>query len=147
MAYTQEIKSTISQKMLKIARLGWTYTRDHLSDSKLSFVQYRVCEAIYSEPEASQDDVARRLGMDKSSVAKLVFKLIELGYVERAVNPRDRRQYKLYLTERGVEKTEEFLHLLIEWEESVFGAVGPAAYEECQKNLTMVLDLALQMEE
>ena len=145
MSKTTAAKTTISQKMLKIGRMGWTYTRDHLDDPKLSNVQYRVCAAIHTDPDLSQDDVAKSLGMDKSSVAKLVFKLIKLGYVEREINPEDRRQYKLRLTEEGVAKTEEFLDLLNNWEKTVFAAIGPNSYEACQKDLARFLEIAEAM--
>ena len=80
--------------------------------------------------------------MDKSSVAKLVFKLIELGYVERTINPEDRRQYMLRLTKDGNEKTKEFLDLLSSWEKDVFGNMGTAGYEECMRQMTMALEAA-----
>ncbi|MBE6128901.1 MAG: MarR family transcriptional regulator [Erysipelotrichaceae bacterium] len=120
----KNVKITVSQKMQKIGRMGIAYAKERVNDQELSTVQYKVCITIYNNPGLSQDAVARDLGMDKSSIAKLISKLMDEEIVRRDVNPRDRREYQLYLTEKGTAMTEEFLHYMFEWETSLCRNVG-----------------------
>ena len=101
----KNVKITVSQKMQKIGRMGIAYAKERVNDKELSTVQYKVCITIYNNPGLSQDAVARDLGMDKSSIAKLISKLMDEEIVRRDVNPRDRREYQLYLTEKGTAMT------------------------------------------
>lgn len=49
----------------------------------------------------SQVDLARRVGLDASSLVRLIDILEGRGLVERAADPRDRRARRLLLTEAG----------------------------------------------
>ena len=120
----KNVKITVSQKMMKIGRLGIAYSRARINNPELSTVQYKVCVTIYNNPGLSQDAVARDLGMDKSSIAKLISKLMEDDVVRRDVNPKDRREYMLYLTDKGLALTEEILHYLFEWEDNLCRNIG-----------------------
>lgn len=112
----KNVKTTVSQKMQKIGRLGIAYAKERVSSSDLSTVQYKVCVTIYNEPGLSQDAVSHELGMDKSSIAKLISKLMNDDIVQRATNPKDRREYQLYLTDKGLKITDEFVRSMFEWE-------------------------------
>ncbi len=112
----KSVKITVSQKMQKIGRLGIAYAKDRISSPELSTVQYKVCVTIYNEPGLSQDAVSHELGMDKSSIAKLISKLMHDDIVCRSTNPKDRREYQLYLTVKGKKITDEFVHYMFEWE-------------------------------
>jgi DNA-binding MarR family transcriptional regulator len=60
---------------------------------------------IYLEkhPGSSQDAMATYFVLDKCTVARSAKRLEDLGYITRRVNPDDRRQYGLDLTEKGRE--------------------------------------------
>lgn len=46
-------------------------------------------------------EAGRRLGVSKQAATKTVGKLVELGYVERAVDPGDARAVRITITRRG----------------------------------------------
>ena len=120
----KDFKITVSQKMAKIGRLGIAYARERINEPELSTVQYKVCVTIYNEPGLSQDAVSRELGMDKSSIAKLIAKLMTDDVVYRKTNPKDHREYQLYLTDKGQNLTQEFVNYLFEWEMTLCMNVG-----------------------
>jgi DNA-binding MarR family transcriptional regulator len=120
----KDVKMTISQKMQKIGRLGIAYAKERIQNPELSTVQYKVCITVFNNPGLSQDSVSRDLGMDKSSIAKLISKLMSIDVIYRKTNPKDRREYKLFLTEKGLSLTEEFLRFLFEWEARICENVG-----------------------
>lgn len=49
----------------------------------------------------TQQMLAEELRLDKSTTSRLVTQLIDRGWVEREVNPADRREFRLGLTEQG----------------------------------------------
>ena len=142
----KDFKITVSQKMAKIGRLGIAYARERIDDPKLSTVQYKVCVTIYNEPGLSQDAVSRELGMDKSSIAKLIAKLMSDDVVYRTTNPKDHREYQLYLTEKGQALTQEFVDYLFEWETNLCKNVG-VDHTLIHKQLASMLKAAEELAE
>ncbi|WP_333771322.1 MarR family winged helix-turn-helix transcriptional regulator, partial [Streptomyces sp. IBSBF 2435] len=72
------------------------------SDGAGSARDFQVLDAI-GEPGAaySQQDLGDRLGINRTTMVKLIDRFEAAGQVSRARNPDDRRSYVLALTERG----------------------------------------------
>lgn len=51
----------------------------------------------------TQDGITKRLGLDKSVIAKTVTKLEEIGYMIRTTNSKDKRTYDIRPTEKAWE--------------------------------------------
>ena len=49
----------------------------------------------------TQDEITKRLGLDKSVIAKTVNKLGETGFLIRTTNPKDKRTYDIQPTEKA----------------------------------------------
>ncbi len=49
----------------------------------------------------TQDDITKRLSLDKSVIAKTVTKLEELGFLVRTTNAKDKRTYGIQPTEKA----------------------------------------------
>ena len=133
-------RQTAVQKMGVVSRLAWEYAREKMDTDGLSNVQSKVCIAIYNDPGLSQDDVARVLGMDKSSIAKLIAKLMDGKYVTRQTNPQDRREYKLYLDERGEKATLELVSYLNEFQERFITSIRAELLDELNEVLNSILE-------
>lgn len=135
-------KRTIVEKMGLINRFAWNYAREKAVSSGLSNVQQKVCISIYYRPGLSQDDVAHELGMDKSSIAKLIAKLMAGGYVRRETNPGDRREYMLYLDDSGRASTEEFISCLKEFEQKFGVGAAEGSFADIDEYLDRILEAA-----
>ena len=135
-------RQTAVQKMGVVSRLAWEYAREKMDTDGLSNVQSKVCIAIYNDPGLSQDDVARVLGMDKSSIAKLIAKLMDGKYATRQTNSQDRREYKLYLDERGEKATLELVSYLNEFQERFITSIRPELLDELNDVLNSILEAA-----
>lgn len=66
--------------------------------------QGRVLALLGLKPEISQKDLTFLLGMRQQSVAELLMKLEEKGFIEREQATEDRRQMLVKLTEAGREE-------------------------------------------
>lgn len=51
----------------------------------------------------TQDEITKRLSLDKSVIAKTVNKLVERGFLTRSTNARDKRTYDISPTEKAWE--------------------------------------------
>jgi DNA-binding MarR family transcriptional regulator len=57
--------------------------------------------SIYKNDGISQQELSRRFSINKAMAARSVKKLYDLGYITRKSSKLDRREYGLYITERG----------------------------------------------
>jgi DNA-binding MarR family transcriptional regulator len=70
--------------------------------------QYQFLVRIKENPGINQKSLSSILLIDKTTTAKAVNKLVTKGYIDKKVNQLDKRNFKLYLTEKG-KKTCVFL--------------------------------------
>ena len=103
-------------KLSAITKNGWKYTRNRLTHPGLTNAAYDVCGIICLSGSTNQDNIARVLKMDKSSVAKVVNKCVNDGLIERKVNPSNRREYILTLTPVGQSIVQELIDTVEQWQ-------------------------------
>jgi DNA-binding MarR family transcriptional regulator len=63
--------------------------------------QYAVLKAVEASSEPSQTTLVEMTGIDRSTVADIVRRLVERGLVQRRRTRRDARMYALRLTAKG----------------------------------------------
>lgn len=59
----------------------------------------RVCE----NPGINQRDLSKLLKVDKTTTAKAIQKLINVGYIERKEEPSDKRMWRLYPLQKALD--------------------------------------------
>ena len=85
------------------------YRKSHIwlngacADFGLTAPQALVILIVCDFDGLTQDEITKRLSLDKSVIAKTVTKLISAGFLRRSTNPRDRRTYDIRPTERALE--------------------------------------------
>lgn len=63
--------------------------------------QFEVMKAVASAEEPSQTDLVERTGIDRSTLADIVRRLVERGFLTRRRTRRDARMYAVRLTTKG----------------------------------------------
>jgi DNA-binding MarR family transcriptional regulator len=84
-------------------------------------------------------DLAEAGGMRKPSMKELVDELIELGYVERLDDERDRRARRIVLTQQGHEIAVLARKTIEEIEKRYLGILGKRAYGSLRGSLNALL--------
>ncbi|MCB9419726.1 MAG: winged helix-turn-helix transcriptional regulator [Ardenticatenaceae bacterium] len=75
--------------------------------SGLSFAQYRVlmhlffAEQMDECSELNPSEISHRQGVSRNTMSSFIRNLEDEGYVERRLDPHDRRRFKISLTENG----------------------------------------------
>ena len=85
------------------------YRKSHIwlnngcSKYSLTAAQAMVILIVCDFKMLTQDEITKRLALDKSVIAKTVTKLEEQGFIERATNKKDKRTYDIIPTKKSWE--------------------------------------------
>lgn len=74
---------------------------------------------IYDNPDCSQEDLVNMFCQSKGNIAKILKKFEDEGYIEREINPENRRKYMLNTTDKANELIPEFRQISKDWEDEV----------------------------
>ncbi len=85
--------------------------------------------ALSDEAPLSQQALADRLHLEKSTVSRLVRNLEQRGWVKRERDQQDSRIFQLDLSEAGREAAAELTHRLAERHERLLAALKPDEQE------------------
>ena len=103
-------------KMLNnISRSQAVYRHASISAEDLQSGHYAFALAICRQPGRSQEELARELCLNKSTVARNLNYLEEKGYISRNPLPNDKRQFSVYPTEKMLSVLPEIKAASIEW--------------------------------
>ena len=103
-------------KMLNnISRSQAIYRHGRISADDLQSSHYAFILAICREPGRSQEELARELCLNKSTVARTLNSLEEKGYITRTSLPNDKRQFSVYPTEKMLDILPDVKNASIEW--------------------------------
>ncbi len=103
-------------KMLNnISRSQAVYRHSRVSAEDLQSGQYAYVLAICREPGRSQEDLARELCVNKSTVTRNLAYLDEKGYITREPLPHDKRQVSVFPTEKMLAVFPEIKAASLEW--------------------------------
>jgi DNA-binding MarR family transcriptional regulator len=95
--------------------------------------------------EVSGGQLGRWLGVSKQAVSQLLDTLVLRGYVERSVDPLDRRRMRLTLTDRGTQVATLCRETVERIEHRIAETVGPAYVEHTRATLLALIDLGAEL--
>ena len=98
-----------------ICRSQAIYRHSRVSADDLQSSHYAFILAICREPGRSQEDLARELCVNKSTVARNINCLEEKGYVTRLPLIHDKRQFSVFPTEKALRVLPEIRTASSEW--------------------------------
>jgi len=84
-------------------------------DIKGGYIQF--VHALYRHDGLSQDELSEALGMDKTTTARVIKELVELGYVTKVHDCQDKRFCRLSLTAKGKNIVPRLERALERWTE------------------------------
>lgn len=103
-------------KMLNnISRSQAVYRNNKISATDMQTGHYAFVLVICREPGRSQEEIARELCLNKSTVARNLNCLEENGYITRNPLPNDKRQFAVYPTDKMLSVLPEIKRASIEW--------------------------------
>ena len=92
----------IAREINVLFRCGAQYRTEALAPMGLKACHASYLLEISAHPGISQDQLAQRILINKSNVARQVAVLEEEGYIRREPSPQDRRVMELYPTQKAL---------------------------------------------
>lgn len=104
-----KIVEPISRKLIRLGKLYLSELEkvtNHLDINQYYYVLTLIC---YHDGKLTQTALADMLGKDKSAMVSIIDNLSENGFVFREVNPADRREHLLRVTEKARDAVPEIV--------------------------------------
>lgn len=126
------------------------YRKSHIwlnvacADLGLTAAQAVVILVVCDFGMLTQDEVTKRLGLDKSVVAKTLAKLEETGFMERSTNARDKRTYDIRPTERALRVYPRVKEYVDECFRRMTSAMSDAERAEFSRLLMLAADTTIE---
>lgn len=105
--------------LTKISRVAAQYRTEQLAPLGLKACHGSYLFAICRCPGITQDQLARRIFINKSNVARQLAVLEEDCFVERRPSPEDKRAMLVYPTQKALDVLPEISRIFREWESMV----------------------------
>ena len=119
-----------------IARCAALFRQEELTPLGLKSCHSSYLAVICTSPGITQDQLARRIFINKSNVARQLAILEEDGYVERRPSPDDKRAIQVFPTQKAHDAMPEIIRIFRVWESFV---AQDLSEEEC-KSLAAMLE-------
>ena len=113
--------SQIIRDITEIARCGAQYRADLLAPLGLKGCHASYLTEICAQPGISQDQLAKRICINKSNVARQAATLEEEGFLTRIPSPTDKRIMELHPTQKTLDLLPEISCVLKRWEGCITG--------------------------
>lgn len=117
---------------------------NELFRGKITLVQFAVLNFLHHDGAAKMTDLAHFMHVSTAAMTGIVSRLVRMGYVHRAADPKDRRIIKVRLSPRGestVEKVGEQRRRMIV---DIFGQISEDERDNYLKILTHIKEILTQ---
>jgi len=111
---------------------------ERLEKQDVSVAQWVVLRTLYDCSGATLNDAAERVGVDKSTLSRMVERLVQRGLVDRSEG-HDRRSVELALTAAGKKLVLQSAKLADENDEAFFHSLSPRQREEFLSTIKQLL--------
>jgi DNA-binding MarR family transcriptional regulator len=112
----------------------------HIGASDLTPRQYEVLRAISLSNEPSQTQLVELTGIDRSTLADIVRRLVDRGLVVRKRTRHDARMYALRLSDKGTTSMQEAAPAVDQTDERLLSALPQRTREEFIKGLEKMVE-------
>ena len=85
----------------RLHQIGIAIFTDEMAELELTPIQFGAMSIVGMKPGIDQSALGEELGTDRANTTDVINRLVNNGYVLRAVAPKDRRVRSIYLTDRG----------------------------------------------
>lgn len=96
-----ENKVSIGRLVAAAHKKAYQYAGTKLKDCDIEVGQFFFLRYIMKNEGISQEEVAQNMYLDKATVSKGVNLLVNKGYIQKKANPKDKREYRLFVTKKA----------------------------------------------
>jgi DNA-binding MarR family transcriptional regulator len=112
----------------------------HMGATDITPRQFAVLKALSASDEPSQSVLVEKTGIDRSTMADIIRRLVGKSLVQRRRTRRDARMYAVRLTEKGKTALEHAEPVVRMTDERILSAVPAAQREQFLRALTRIVE-------
>lgn len=106
----------LSLDMHDIARCQNQNRREIMAQFELEGLHAKYIDALCAEPGISQEQLSKKLYVNKSNVARQLSSLEKLGWIFREQDAGDRRILRVYPTKKAIDIYPEIVRMEQQWD-------------------------------
>lgn len=115
------------------------YINKKLKDIEtLSFGQFPILMELYHKDNRTQEEIASFFKINEGTVSKNIRHLEDNNLVEKKVNPDNRRQNYVFITEKGRKLASEFKDVDKNWEKEICDFLSEEDLNKLKKTLNKI---------
>lgn len=95
------------------------YIKNKLVPHNLAPEQNLIMMVLWEQDGITQNNIAKKLGKDKTNIARMVYNLEQKGFIQRVNDEKDKRISIVYLTESGKKLANRIIPITEEFNELV----------------------------
>jgi len=114
---------------------------------QLSVADWRIMAVLGMEPDRAltQTELCSRTRMDKVQVSRAIKRLLNMGHVDRIMDPKDKRRAYLTLTKPGQRVYDDVAPITLAWERAFLSRLSKADAQTLDVMLTLLQTIADEM--
>jgi len=116
-------KLSVGTKALILSKLYYSVLSKSLENLDVERY-YSILFFLNEHNGCNQQCICNNLAIDKTAMVKVIDHLIKVGFVDRNVNPEDRREHFIVLTKKGQKQTAEIVKAFNEIDKEIFSVVS-----------------------
>ena len=133
---------TIGRLIAILHRMANMYLSKELKDLNIGAGQYIFLAELFDQEGQSQEELTKRIFVDKANSARALGKLEDAGYVRRVGDDKDKRIKRAFLEPAAREVEEDFWHIVTHWSEILTRGVPRQRQEQLINDLQTMLENA-----
>ncbi|MCD6020093.1 MAG: hypothetical protein K0S53_3214 [Bacteroidetes bacterium] len=123
MQVTEKMNVPVGTKALIMSKRYYGVLSKCLEDLEVERY-YSVLYFLAENDGCTQQHICNNLAVDKTAMVKVIDYLIKAGYIDRNVNPDDRREHFIVLTKKGTKHTEEIVGAFKSIDDKIFADIS-----------------------
>jgi DNA-binding MarR family transcriptional regulator len=96
---------------------------------KITIDQWLVIKCILENPTITQHELSELVFKDNASVTRIIDLLIKANYLEKEINPEDRRKFMLQVTQTGEEIIKNVQEIVLQNRSKALKGIGQEELE------------------
>ena len=111
------------------------YLNEKLKDEDLSFGLYPLLIKIYKDKGIIQEQLAKNLHLNESTITRNLKKLEDKGFIERIPEKRTKR---IEITDKGAKTAQKVMDYDEEWDSEIKEIIGNDEYDNFKNTLRKI---------
>lgn len=126
----------------RIARLSTFYREKEFKKLGLGEMHHAYILSICAEPGISQEELACKIFINKSNVARQLAQLEMKGFITRQSDQKDARRLRIFPTEKSLAIEAEIRSILADWNQTLLAEIPSEQQAALLSDLQTIMEKA-----